>query len=1712
MKPNNLIIKLILLFTFATSGWGAVSYGVSSSTVSSGESFSVYCNLDADAPSGYKIKVKFSSGITFYKPLSGGPKNWSRSYNFSNTGSYTVYFALFNDTELVNEFGSKTFTVEESTLNAPTGISASDGSYDDKVKITWNSVSGVTNYKIYRSQYSSSGYEYISSDSSSPYYDYSATQGITYYYKIKSYSSSLGNSEFSSYNSGYAKNSETLSIPSTPSKPNASDGTYSNKIQIVWDSVAGATEYKLYRNHIYLGRISSTSYDDYNAVKGEIYYYELRACNDSGCSTYYSSRDNGYISEIVDTKPTITINTLGTENDNVVTHTDVLSVNLTLKADSGLKRVAYGLYKVGTTNIRLSGYIDLSGKEATETFNIGITSLENYSYKVKFLVTDVNNNVSSNAWYWFDKGSSEDEETKLFKQEFSTYDTLVSNMLSDKNIETKVSRAEAVILVEKFLSQKSSAFKAKDMGEYYIPFADVDEKADYVGSLLKLSYYVGDVDTTTPISKENKLFRPLDMVTRQEFIALVVQGLDLPIDTGNSYIENFDDYNSGTIADWAYKYFNTAVKYNLMSGNDNKLLPQDDLSVYEALVILGATKKELEGKYKHTEAKFESPDSLKTEELLYKSIGFEYEPQYYESSATPIDIKIVAKSSASKAFCGADNSILLSVGSSTDSTSKVSEYYWWNTNAGYFREYKGSENFKKVCFYPATKKPADGYTIVVQGGDNLGFVDKFVYTGLDANTIHANEDTSSIVSFTNTFNIVHADSNMKANQVYDVRVSGGFEKEGIDAGIEDVTVNLVHGSSRTLLYKGQVIDNEVVFLAPDLPELYGKTINLEVIARTQNQEKVKNISVKYLPTFSILGKIYNANSTDKADYITIGSINVYLDENNEFYYLHDTTNEVKDLKLTVHSSSNKNSFESSTIDLTYANPQRSVIFVGEDSTITDVIEDNDSDGDGVIDSEDAFPNDSSESIDTDKDGIGNNADKDDDNDKINDDDELRYGLDPLDATDALKDNDSDGKTNKQEIIDGTNPNGSSLTASIDTLQSFDFNRDGISDILFVNDKGYLKTWELDNSFKNVQQRWLVSLGSNDWEIYKNELNPENALGVSILLQSKSKGYIKAITMNGFTKNKDQWIGNPGSADWKIVGLGANKSDIILQQSSTGYIKAYIQNNSTKKWAAKWVGNPGADWQVCTVESDDYSDKTNIIFQHKSKGYIKAFVLGSTLKPTPKWIGNPGVDWKVVKVTDLDNDNIIDVIFEHKSKGYIKAFKLNSSLKGSAKWIGNSGSSDWKIIDAADIDGDGKKDILVQSKSKGYVKAFKLNNDLKGTAKWIGNPGSSIWKVSKLEDLDKDGKADIVFEDTTKGYVKAFKIDASFKGQAKWIGNAGTGWKMEMINLESTSTEGEEQEDTSNGTITHKGISYGTVKSPNTGRIWLDRNLGASQACTALDDEKCYGDYYQWGRNTDGHEKVDSKKTTIVATSLNNAGSKFIISEYKDDFDWLKDIDNVRSVRNKNWAKTDGSSICPKSYRVPTIAELEYETINASQAIKNEKDAFNSFLKLPSAGIVLDDYVNNDFFGTSLWSNSFSSPYSYSLRYSSSTTGINENDSPMYGFPIRCINAEKGKLNNTNLSEKDIVLSKNSFTIKVGDTEDKKVTWNTSLSVISLNVVRDGARKANIGYMNISEREVMLYAYSDLIGEKSIVYLDFTVMDPATNKQVVIQKTLNITMN
>ncbi len=206
------------------------------------------------------------------------------------------------------------------------------------------------------------------------------------------------------------------------------------------------------------------------------------------------------------------------------------------------------------------------------------------------------------------------------------------------------------------------------------------------------------------------------------------------------------------------------------------------------------------------------------------------------------------------------------------------------------------------------------------------------------------------------------------------------------------------------------------------------------------------------------------------------------------------------------------------------------------------------------------------------------------------------------------------------------------------------------------------------------------------------------------------------------------------------------------------------------------------------------------------------------------------------------------------------------------------------------------------------------------------------------------------------------------------------------------------------TITHNGVTYGSVVSPYTGKTWLDRNLGASQVCTSYDDTECYGDYYQWGREVDGHQITNSLTTSVQATDIVNVGDKFIVGVIGSHEDWTT-IDTDGSLRSVNWSKTDGTFICPIGYRVPTIEELKNELLN--QGFDNALKAFENFLKVPTAGY--RNYTDGIYHANAttlvIWSSDYkivNDKLRGSVLQYSVPSGVENAIGLTFGVPVRCI--------------------------------------------------------------------------------------------------------------
>ncbi|NMB95540.1 MAG: hypothetical protein GYA02_02865, partial [Clostridiaceae bacterium] len=191
-----------------------------------------------------------------------------------------------------------------------------------------------------------------------------------------------------------------------------------------------------------------------------------------------------------------------------------------------------------------------------------------------------------------------------------------------------------------------------------------------------------------------------------------------------------------------------------------------------------------------------------------------------------------------------------------------------------------------------------------------------------------------------------------------------------------------------------------------------------------------------------------------------------------------------------------------------------------------------------------------------------------------------------------------------------------------------------------------------------------------------------------------------------------------------------------------------------------------------------------------------------------------------------------------------------------------------------------------------------------------------------------------------------------------------------------------------------------VTNPTTGKIWMDRNLGASQVATSSTDANAYGDLYQWGRAADGHESRTSATTSTNATSAvpndGNAWDGFFITEGSYPYDWLTPQDD------NLWQGVSGTNNpCPSGYRLPTEAEWEAE--RTSWSSNNAAGAFASPLKLPVAGNRNNSNGSLDNVGSygNYWSSTVDGTYSRNLDFYGSNAIMNSNYRA-YGGSVRCL--------------------------------------------------------------------------------------------------------------
>ncbi len=160
-----------------------------------------------------EVDTSINPVMELYNPsgtlLETGTDTFQQEAIITNTtttnGTFTVICKDAEDRYNVSYTLSLSLLSGPSTSNfpaVPTGISATDGSYEDHINITWDLAAGAVGYNLWRS-YGTNDYSQLCTNYSYiTYDDYNVTASVIYYYKVES-RNDYGTSDFSTNDTGY---------------------------------------------------------------------------------------------------------------------------------------------------------------------------------------------------------------------------------------------------------------------------------------------------------------------------------------------------------------------------------------------------------------------------------------------------------------------------------------------------------------------------------------------------------------------------------------------------------------------------------------------------------------------------------------------------------------------------------------------------------------------------------------------------------------------------------------------------------------------------------------------------------------------------------------------------------------------------------------------------------------------------------------------------------------------------------------------------------------------------------------------------------------------------------------------------------------------------------------------------------------------------------------------------------------------------------------------------------------------------------------------------------------------------------------------------------------------------------------------------------------------------------------------------------------------
>ena len=263
------------------------------------------------------------------------------------------------------------FTLEDKPLTplaVPT-VTASNIAATGKIQLKWTAVEGADKYEVWRATSKAGEYDKIYTTTGTSLKNTSVKAGETWWYSVRAIceADSRANSEPS------APVGRTVDLPQPV--VTATNIASTGKIQLKWDAIEGAKEYKVYRSttkdgeYKLLKTTTATSLKNTSVNAGETYYYKVMAVHATSAVNSAYSTAVGRTVDLPQPVASIALNSKG-------------KPRVTWNAVSGAKE--YEVYRATSSS---GTYTKLYTTTGTSMTNSSATAGKTYYYKVKAVHT-----------------------------------------------------------------------------------------------------------------------------------------------------------------------------------------------------------------------------------------------------------------------------------------------------------------------------------------------------------------------------------------------------------------------------------------------------------------------------------------------------------------------------------------------------------------------------------------------------------------------------------------------------------------------------------------------------------------------------------------------------------------------------------------------------------------------------------------------------------------------------------------------------------------------------------------------------------------------------------------------------------------------------------------------------------------------------------------------------------------------------------------------------------------------------------------------------------------------------------------------------------------------------------------------------------------------------------------------------------------------------